>query len=108
MTEEELEKGKSPKGGWTKNQLAKWGVPWPPPKGWKETLLANNTELFEITAAQQLQHVTVLLRLVVMQMIDTGHADKLYNVPGLLDYFGAKTPTREELEAAGCTYTPPS
>lgn len=23
---------------WTRDQLAKWGVPWPPPKGWKGEL----------------------------------------------------------------------
>lgn len=27
------------KGGWTKAQLALWGISWPPPKGWKERLL---------------------------------------------------------------------
>jgi hypothetical protein len=27
------------RGGWTRKQLAKWGVPWPPPKGWKKALL---------------------------------------------------------------------
>jgi hypothetical protein len=25
-------------GGWTKVQLAAWGVPWPPPKGWRAEL----------------------------------------------------------------------
>lgn len=25
-------------GGWTRATLAKWGVPWPPPKGWKKKL----------------------------------------------------------------------
>lgn len=25
---------------WTKAQLAEWGVPWPPPKGWRRRLLA--------------------------------------------------------------------
>ena len=25
-------------GGWTKAQLAAWGVPWPPPKGWRAEL----------------------------------------------------------------------
>lgn len=38
-TEEMIENGKTPEGGWTKEQLAKWGVSWPPPKGWKEALL---------------------------------------------------------------------
>lgn len=36
--ESEIEAGKSPKGGFTRKQLAKWGVPWPPPKGWRRYL----------------------------------------------------------------------
>lgn len=28
----------SDRGGWTKAQLAEWGVPWPPPKGWRRAL----------------------------------------------------------------------
>ena len=39
LTEEEIEAGRSPRGGWTREQLAKWGVPWPPPTGWRHTLL---------------------------------------------------------------------
>lgn len=31
----------SPAGGWSSKQLADWGVPWPPPKGWKEQLIAR-------------------------------------------------------------------
>lgn len=26
------------RGGYTRTQLAEWGVPWPPPKGWKKQL----------------------------------------------------------------------
>lgn len=26
---------------WTAKQLAEWGVPWPPPGGWKDALIAN-------------------------------------------------------------------
>jgi len=37
-TVEEIEAAKTPKGGWTKKTLASWGVPWPPPKGWKNEL----------------------------------------------------------------------
>jgi hypothetical protein len=29
------------KSGWTKKQLAEWGVPWPPPKGWRQKLIDN-------------------------------------------------------------------
>ena len=38
LTEEQIEAGRSAKGGWTRAQLAKWGVPWPPPKGWRWAL----------------------------------------------------------------------
>jgi hypothetical protein len=39
LTAADIERGKSPKGGFTQATLASWGVPWPPPKGWKEKLL---------------------------------------------------------------------
>lgn len=41
VTAEEIEAGKSEKGGWSKAQLEAWGIEWPPPKGWKEKLLAG-------------------------------------------------------------------
>jgi ribonuclease HI len=37
-TPAEIEAAKSPAGGWTRKQLAGWGVPWPPPKGWRRAL----------------------------------------------------------------------
>lgn len=39
LTAEEIEAGKTPRGGWPRKQLAAWGVPWPPPKGWRRALL---------------------------------------------------------------------
>ena len=38
-TEEEIEAGRTAKGGFSREQLEKWGVPWPPPKGWKKRLM---------------------------------------------------------------------
>ncbi len=38
---EEIESQKTENGGWTRDVLAKWGVSWPPPKGWKADLLIN-------------------------------------------------------------------
>jgi hypothetical protein len=40
-TKEEIEAAKTPNGGWTKKQLAQWGVPWPPPKGWIKRLTGD-------------------------------------------------------------------
>ncbi|TYR33705.1 hypothetical protein FY036_06515 [Mesorhizobium microcysteis] len=41
ITPEEIEAVKTERGGWTKAQLAEWGVPWPPPKGWKEKIVKD-------------------------------------------------------------------
>lgn len=38
---EEIEAAKSPNGGWTRETLARWNVPWPPPKGWKEQIIGK-------------------------------------------------------------------
>ena len=38
-TAEQIEAAKTANGGWTREQLKEWGVPWPLPKGWKATLL---------------------------------------------------------------------
>lgn len=35
----EIEARRTPAGGWTKVQLAQWGVPWPPSKGWRQKLV---------------------------------------------------------------------
>jgi hypothetical protein len=43
ITEEEIEAGRTPNGGWTRHQLEEWGVGWPPRKGWKERLLRDST-----------------------------------------------------------------
>ena len=35
----EIEARRTPAGVWTKAQLAQWGVPWPPSKGWRQKLV---------------------------------------------------------------------
>lgn len=40
---DDIEAARTPAGGWSRQQLAAWGVPWPPPKGWKERLIARWT-----------------------------------------------------------------
>lgn len=41
LTIAEIHAAKTRKGGWTKETLAVWGVPWPPPKGWRAALVAG-------------------------------------------------------------------
>jgi hypothetical protein len=41
ITEADIEAARSDKGGFTRATLAEWGVPWPPPSGWKKEIIAN-------------------------------------------------------------------
>lgn len=34
----EIVRAQTAAGGWTRKTLHKWGVPWPPPQGWKKRL----------------------------------------------------------------------
>lgn len=36
---EEIDAARTAAGGWTRETLAGWGVPWPPPKGWRARLI---------------------------------------------------------------------
>lgn len=44
LTLEQIEAGKTAKGGFTRKQLVAWGVSWPPPKGWKKALLSGDVQ----------------------------------------------------------------
>lgn len=44
VTEEEIEAAKTERGGWTREMLERWGVSWPPKRGWKERLLREGGE----------------------------------------------------------------
>jgi hypothetical protein len=51
VTQDLLDRGKSPRGGWNRGQLAALGVAWPPPAGWQKLLcgrlvLAPDAERF--------------------------------------------------------------
>lgn len=40
-TAEQIENLRTQRGGYTKAQLSEWGIPWPPPKGWRKRLIAE-------------------------------------------------------------------
>lgn len=46
-SEAEIEAASSAAGGWDRKTLARWGVAWPPPKGWKAELLAKSQSRHE-------------------------------------------------------------
>lgn len=39
LTAREINAKRTPKGSWTRAQLAEWGVAWPPPRGWRKLLI---------------------------------------------------------------------
>lgn len=48
ISEEEITSRQTAAGGWTKAQLAQWGVPWPAPNGWKKAILKYGVPYSEI------------------------------------------------------------
>ena len=44
MTREEIMAARTPNGGWTRKQLAAWGVEWPPQKGWIDRITASGSD----------------------------------------------------------------
>jgi hypothetical protein len=41
MSAEDIDRQRSPRGGWSRDILRRWGVPWPPPKGWRARLIQH-------------------------------------------------------------------
>ncbi len=41
VTEAEIAAAATPRGGWTRETMQAWGVPWPPPKGWRKAITAR-------------------------------------------------------------------
>jgi hypothetical protein len=49
----EVAAARTPQGGWARETLAKWGVSWPPPKGWRSRLVAEYSERYPSDPAQE-------------------------------------------------------
>lgn len=52
-TRERIELAKTENGGFTRKQLAEWGVSWPPRKGWRKYIEANDLETSEAEKERQ-------------------------------------------------------
>lgn len=61
FTAEQIDALKSPRGGWTKEALAKLGVEWPPKRGWRKRLLANDSVPSNIPHDSSKFHLSAIL-----------------------------------------------
>lgn len=90
LTVEEIDAARSPKGGFTAATLAQWGVPWPPPAGWRQALIdglpipsekpAYSPERLPATPE------AIALQKLVMAVINSGQGHILSTVPELRQF----------------------
>lgn len=97
---EEINAARGENGGWTKATLARWGIGWPPPKGWKDALVAGD-EIKNIAPVEKESHPysieSDVLHDVVMAVISSGHGDILKDIETYNAYCGGRLPTVEEI-----------
>jgi len=91
LTAEEIEAARTEKGGFTRATLKAWGVPWPPPRGWKKTLIEGRPAEVENRSPDSIE--AKLLREVVMAVIGAGQGDILKGIDALNEYYGSALPT---------------
>lgn len=108
LTAEVIDAAKSEKGGWTKAVLAQWGVGWPPPKGWRELLIAGQpipqpgVNGFPATSSRPSACPEAdLLHEVVMAVIEAGQGHLLAGIEALNSYYGGRMPTVAEVIGDG-------
>lgn len=90
LTEQDLQNAKTPNGGWNRSTLEKWGVPWPPPKGWKAALLSGR-----VVGTSEGDVKGLLTRLCLhLNNQGLGHAV----TSEVVEFFGGKFPTQEEID----------
>jgi hypothetical protein len=100
LTEAEIEAGRSAKGGFTKEQLGKWGVSWPPRKGWRRALILG-CRIDDLPAEQEPEPSESvpdsiegkLFHQVVMAVINAGQADLLCGLYDVNAYYNCALPT---------------
>lgn len=100
ISAEEINAAKTIKGGWDRATLAAWGVPWPPPMGWRQMLIDGtpipqpgsdgaSTTFSRPSACPEAK----LLHTVVMAVIGAGYGDILKGVDALNAYYDSPLPT---------------
>jgi hypothetical protein len=55
FTEAEIEAAMTPRGGFSKESLAELGVPWPPPKGWREAITKKEKHAIKVDGVWRIE-----------------------------------------------------
>lgn len=97
----------TPKGAWSRATLAEWGVPWPPPRGWKDALIAglpipqrrSDEEGDRVVLIEKPEKSleAKLLHKAVMAVINANMAHLFADEPEILSYFGGSMPTVRDM-----------
>ena len=100
LSAEEIDAGRSAKGGFTKETLAGWGVSWPPLAGWRQRLIAGDpvqqpgVDGVSATSSRPSScPEAMLLHQVVAAVIAAGQGDILKGIACLNAYYGHGIPT---------------
>lgn len=100
VSAEEIEAARTEKGAFDRATLANWGVPWPPPTGWKQMLIDGTPVPQPGMDGEPSSSVrpsacpeAKLLHEVVMAVIEAGHGQVLSGIPALNKYYGHELPT---------------
>lgn len=100
LSAEEIDAARSAKGGFDRATLAAWGVPWPPPMGWRQMLIDGapipqpGVDGVSATAVKPSACPEAkLLHQVVMAVIEAGQGDILKGIHDLNVYYGSELPT---------------
>ena len=93
LSNEEIEAGRTERGGFTRETLASWGISWPPPHNWKKALLAGE----QIEVLEPESHPdsieAELLHEIIMALIETGNGHLLASIENANKFYGCNIPT---------------
>lgn len=75
LTREQIEACRTPAGGFTRATLAAWGVPWPPPRGWKQALIRGERPMYRAPRKQRLADAVAAAELALRAFRDHNDDD---------------------------------
>lgn len=79
ITEAEILSKRTASGGWSRDDLAAWGVPWPPPRGWKQALIEGKSCTVAASQSTDIARLYWESNILVGEIIDAYDLDNCTN-----------------------------